>query len=150
VARRSRAVAAAPAATEASSARAPPRRALVARRRGLGRLRLERHAQARELFGAGRDRFGERLALATPVLDAPLGVLDLAAQREQLLAAQAHRALALGELDAPHRGLAVALGEPRLERGALSLEARAPAAGLLGRDPERAAVVHRERELDHA
>ena len=85
-------------------------------------------AQLGELAAARLDERRQRLALAPPVLDLALAVLDLAAQREQRLAALGEDPLALAELEPLGRDRELALGELGLVRGrgvALALEALA-------------------------
>jgi len=71
-------------------------------------------AQLAELATSRLDQRGERLALAPPVLDLALALLDVAAQREQRLAALGQDALALAQLEALRLYGELALGELRV------------------------------------
>ncbi len=122
---------------------------LVAALGGLVLLGRQLLAQLGELLATRRDRLGERLTLAPPVLDAALRVLDLVAQAEQRLAPLAEHALALGQLDALALDCELALREPRLEGRQLVEQSAVVLARALDLRAELAAVVGRQREIEH-
>lgn len=115
----------------------------------LGLRGPELGAQARALLLARLAGQRQVLARALLVLDPTLELFDLAAQREERLAARHHGALALGQHEPQPLEVGLALDDPQL--GGLGLVAE-PAELLLGLGDlheQLAPMVGRQRELEH-